>query len=123
MTSVKFIRYPDDAQCMRASIGGFHDMGYYCSIRLHPGQDQSDIVKMLKAVTLTLEHAPKLEIESNHVGSFGSGAVQYVSEQDMKQAALKQLLEKAIESLNLNGLGTIANNIIKEAKYYGVEIR
>jgi hypothetical protein len=70
---ISFNRYPDDAMCMRVSIGGSPDIGYYCTLRLHPGQTQVDAVKMLKAVTLALEYAPQLEIESNYSGSFGSG--------------------------------------------------
>ena len=72
-TLVNISREADDWLCMRASIGGEEGKGYYLVMRLHEGQDQTDMIRMLEAVTVALRAAPPLEVEPPKPGNFGIG--------------------------------------------------
>jgi hypothetical protein len=48
---VEFIRQPDDPICLRASVGGLPEKGYYLTIRGNP----KEVLDMLKAVTNKLQ--------------------------------------------------------------------
>lgn len=61
---VTLSRKPDDPLCLRASIGGKEELGYYCTIR----GNQAAIIKMLRSVLYALERAPKLSIENEQAG-------------------------------------------------------
>jgi hypothetical protein len=61
MKHVTLQRLPDDRLCLRASIGGDENKGYYCTFR----GDQKEVIAMIEAVLLVLQYAPKLEIESD----------------------------------------------------------
>jgi hypothetical protein len=60
MTHVTLQHLPDDPICLRASIGGSREEGYYCMFR----GDQKAVLAMLETVLLVMQHAPQLEIET-----------------------------------------------------------
>jgi hypothetical protein len=62
MKHVTLQRLPDDPLCLRASIGGTKEEGYYCMFR----GDQDKVRAMLETVLLVLKNAPQLEIESEN---------------------------------------------------------
>ena len=59
MKHVTLERLPDDPVCLRVSIGGKGELGYYCQFR----GDQTAIIDMIETVLLVLRYAPQLEIE------------------------------------------------------------
>jgi hypothetical protein len=59
MTHVTLQHLPDDPLCLRASIGGNKEEGYYCAFR----GEQKAVVAMLETVLLVMQNAPPLEIE------------------------------------------------------------
>jgi hypothetical protein len=61
MRSVSLSRYPDDPICLRCSIGGWAEKGYYCTFR----GNQKEVIQMLETVLLVLQNAPKLEIDED----------------------------------------------------------
>jgi len=61
MKKVSLQKLKDDPLCMRASIGGWADKGYYCSFR----GDQKQVTEMLRTVLTVLENAPLIEEEDD----------------------------------------------------------
>jgi hypothetical protein len=59
MTHVTLQHLPNDPICLRASIGGDHEKGYYCTFR----GEQQKVIAMLETVLLVLQNAPPLHIE------------------------------------------------------------
>ena len=61
-TPVQIQQNPNDPICMRASIGGFADQGFYCQVRYGPeGGKPEDLIAMLERVLFALrESAPHL---------------------------------------------------------------
>jgi hypothetical protein len=51
---VMIYRAKDDPMCLRASIGGTEEVGYYCTFR----GDRAKIFEMLRTVLAVIEHVP-----------------------------------------------------------------
>lgn len=122
MTQVHISRFPDDKECMRASIGGVEGEGYYLVMRLHEYQSQSDMIQMLEGILEVLKQAPPLEIEQPSPGKFGSGASHLVTKNDKAFTHSLQLLVKAIYAFKEKGFSEIGDQLIKEALHYGIKI-
>lgn len=61
MKKVNVMKFEDDPLgCLRASIGGWPEEGYYLTFR----GDQKKVVEMLRTVLLVLENAPPVEKEN-----------------------------------------------------------
>lgn len=60
-TTVKINRLENDPLCMRASIGGFPDKGFYCQLRYGPeGGQPEDLIAMLERVLFALRQSASL---------------------------------------------------------------
>jgi hypothetical protein len=59
MTHVTIQHLPDDPMCLRISIGGIEEKGFYCVFR----GNQDEVISALEKVLLVLKHAPPLPIE------------------------------------------------------------
>jgi len=62
MKQVSLQKLKDDPLCLRASIGGWADKGYYCTFR----GDQKQVLEMLETVVIVLQNAPPIKEEDDY---------------------------------------------------------
>jgi hypothetical protein len=58
-TKVVFQRLADDPLCLRISIGGREEIGYYCMFR----GNQKEVVEALRLISGSIPYIPELDIE------------------------------------------------------------
>jgi hypothetical protein len=107
MKNVSIHRVSDDPICLRCSIGGWSDKGYYCTFR----GDQKEVIQMLETVLLVLQNAPKLEIEE-----------EVSKHKSINLAMIMRCCAKAIQRLERNGLKRDAKAIRDDLAELGIDV-
>jgi ribosomal protein L23 len=112
MKRVSIHRYSDDPICLRCSIGGWSDKGYYCTFR----GDQTEVIKMLETVLIVLQNAPKIEIEE------AISLTAATKPEGINLAMVMRCCAKAIHMLERNGLKRDAKAIRDDLAAFNIDV-